>query len=148
MDQILSKAVEVIVHYWPVALAILVTFVTLYPIRPIFNIYGPRLQWVMTRAAEFIIGYAATYICLRSFTEMDLDQVRYLSLFVGLFNPALYFLLMLYLQLKRPETYAKLKAVLKRTYNGNGIEEVRDENNKLDKIRDHGKTVWKRDGKD
>ncbi len=144
MEAILSKAAELVIHYWPVVVAILVTFVTVHSIKYLFRGFSDGKRRLYTRLAAFVIGFTATYICLRAFTDVPDDQIRYLSLFVGMFNPAFYMLLMLYLKVKKPEAHEKLSAALKHHNSENGIEEIRDSDNRLEKIKDHGKTVWAR----
>jgi hypothetical protein len=148
MEAILSKASELVINYWPVVIAVLVTFVTVHSIKYIFRTFGEGKRRLYTRLAAFAIGFAATFICLRAFTDIPGEQVRYLALFVGLFNPAMYFLLMLYLRLKKPESYETLSAALKHHAAENGIEEIRNSDNQLEKVKDHGQTVWKRVRKD
>lgn len=143
MDEFLRICLE----YWPVAMSIVVTWGLVHSTKYFVRGYSEGKRRWLTRLIAFVAGFVIAYVSLRAFGDMPIRQVQYMALFVGLSNPSIYWAFMLYLKVKKPETYASLSEALKHHNKDNGVEEFRDEDNRLEKIHEHGQTVWRRDRK-
>lgn len=136
---------KICLDYWPVGLSLVVTWGIVHSAKYFIRHFGESKRRWITRLVAFVVGFVVAYVSLRAFTGMQIKQVQYMALFVGLSNPSIYWAAMLYLRVKKPETYASLADALKHHNKDNGVEEFRDEDNRLEKIHEHGKTVWRRD---
>ena len=100
--------------YWPVVISIIATFGVVHSIKGYYRNRTEGQRRFYTRIASFNAGFLLTYVALQCFSELTLQRQLYLSLFVALFNPSIYWALMIYLRIKRPGIHEKLSCILKK----------------------------------
>jgi len=108
----IDKVTEIILPYWPVFISIILTFSAVHSIKRSYRDVTARRRRVYIRLTSFVIGLFLTFITLKGFSDFATQKIIYLSLFVGLFNPAIYWSLMVYLRIKKPQIYEQISPIL------------------------------------
>ena len=102
----MESLTDIVIQYWPVGMCIVCTFPVVHSFKRTFKTENA----IVVRLIAFVVGFGMTYVAMKFLSAGD---SLYSAIFVGVFNPSFYALIMLYFKIKIPVMYKSLQKHLR-----------------------------------